>query len=423
MANDTRNAKPNKPYPDFPLFPHERGQWAKKIKGKMYYFGRWEDWQGAIAKYEWQKTDLYAGRKPRPFGEATTRVKDVVNAYLTAQKTKLDAGAITSRTWAECFATCERIAEAFGKDRPLADMRVEDFDAYRVKIAARWGAVRQANEIQRVRTVMKYAFEAGLVDVPVRCGPNFKKPSRRIMRQERNARPRKAFTAEEIRAILDAAGIQMRAMVLLGINCGWGNTDIAGLNWSHLDLVKGIAVYPRQKTGIDRRAILWPETVEALRKLREWSQSKHTTGEARGLPRYRPADAADADAVFLTKHQRRFVVHTSATTGEGEDAQHRERIVDSVGLAFRKLLATVKVAGEDGEATPIRRAGVGFYSLRHTFQTIAEGARDLPAVRRIMGHIDDSIDDHYREWGADAHEDTRLRHVADHVHAWLYGKA
>jgi len=43
--------KPEKPTPDFPLFPHASGKWAKKVGGELHYFGRWTDPDGALASY------------------------------------------------------------------------------------------------------------------------------------------------------------------------------------------------------------------------------------------------------------------------------------------------------------------------------------------------------------------------------------
>ena len=60
--------KPPKPYPDFPLFPHATGRWAKKIKGKLVYFGKVADdpdGAAAVVQCQEQREDLYAGRKPR----------------------------------------------------------------------------------------------------------------------------------------------------------------------------------------------------------------------------------------------------------------------------------------------------------------------------------------------------------------------
>lgn len=54
-------------------------------------------------------------------------------------------------------------------------------------------------------------------------------------------------------------------MTLLGINCGYGNTDNARLPLSDVDLDGGWVTFPRPKSTILRRCPLWPETVVALR--------------------------------------------------------------------------------------------------------------------------------------------------------------
>jgi integrase len=62
-----------------------------------------------------------------------------------------------------------------------------------------------------------------------------------------------------------------------------------------------------------------------------------------------------------------------------------------------------------------RTKRLGFYTLRHTFRTVADGAKDQPAADHIMGHEVAHMSSVYRE----GISDERLRAVADHVHAWL----
>ena len=76
----------------------------------------------------------------------------------------------------------------------------------------------------------------------------------------------------------------------------------------------------------------------------------------------------------------------------------------------------IREFGKLMKAVGVSRPGVGFYSLRHTFRTVADAARDLNAVRLVMGHTDDSIDSHYTHGIGD----DRLAAVAAHVRAWLY---
>jgi hypothetical protein len=64
------------------------------------------------------------------------------------------------------------------------------------------------------------------------------------------------------------------------------------------------------------------------------------------------------------------------------------------------------------------RDGIGFYTLRHVFRTVADAARDPVAIDLIMGHTDPSMGGHYRE----RVEDNRLQAVAEYVRAWLFGE-
>jgi integrase len=378
-TGSTTRKKPAKPYPEFPLYAHPTGYWAKKIRGKFYYFGRWTDPDGALQRYLEQKDDLHAGRTPRPDPDALT-VKDLANVFLNRKKERVDTGELSPRTWGDYKAACTLLLTVLGKGRAVASLGPDDFAKVRSKITSHgWSAVRVRDFVRRIRSLFNYGFKVGKMDRPVLFG-EFNPPSQKTMRLERAKRGPKLFGVEEIHRMLAVAGTQLRAMILLGINCGYGNADCGTLPLSAVNLESGWINYPRPKTGINRRCPLWPETTDALKEAI--------------ANRPKPKCPEDSGLVFLTKHGHRW---------------HKKTEDNPVSKETAKLLRELGING---------RKGLGFYTLRHTFRTIADESRDQPAIDLIMGHARDDMASVYRE----RISDERLIAVTDYVRRWLFGK-
>ncbi len=379
IQSKKRPAK-KKPYSDFPLYLHRTGQWTKKIRGRTIYFG--VDPDAALRKYLEQRDDLQAGRTPRVQGDGLT-VRDLCNRFLTQKKSMVDSGELSPRTFGDYYATCERICDTFGKTRLVTDLATDDFEKLRAGFAETRGLVGVANAVRLVRIAFKYGYDAGLIQQPIRFGPGFKTPSKAKLRMERQAKPLRMFEAADVRSLINSAEQPLKAMILLAANCGFGQSDLANLPQTSLDLDGGWVDFPRPKTGVPRRCPLWLATVAAVRDaITIRPAAKH---------------AADAGCVFLTRYGVRWV--RIGPTGP----------IDSVGLQFGKLLKQLKLG----------REGRSFYAIRHTFATIAGESRDQVAVNHIMGHAggrEDDMPGRYRERIGDE----RLVAVAEHVRKWLF---
>ena len=371
-----RPEKPSKPYTDFPLFAHQTRRWAKKIRGKLHYFGPWADPQGALAKYLDQHDDLHAGRTPRVQGDGLT-VRDLVNRFLTSKRCLRDTRELTERTFTDYYSCCARLVEVFGATRLVANLAADDFERLRASLAEKWGPTAVGNEVQRVRSLFKYAYEAALVDKPARLGPGFKKPSRKTLRIVRAGKGPRMFEADEVQKLLAAAGQPMKAMILLAVNAGLGNNDVGRMPLASLDLAGGWLNYPRPKTGINRRAPLWPETVAAIQEALA-KRPHHKSAEHAGL-------------AFITKYGEPW----AKDTPDSPVAKEMAKLMKRLGL---------------------RQGGRGFYSLRHVFETVAGESRDQVAVDYVMGHAREDMATVYRE----RISDERLRTVAECVRKWLF---
>jgi len=372
--NRTIPSKTEKPYPGFALFPHQSGRWAKKIRGKLHYFGKLADgWEAALAKYQSQAEALHAGLTPVDTRDALT-VHALAVKFLIAKKKAMQDGELARVTFENYGAICKLIVKAFGKDRLVSDIRQTDFARLRERMGQTWGPVRLKTEIVRAKTPFNWAVKSGLIDRPIVFGEGFKVPSMKTLRVHRASKGPRMFEADEIRRMLAAATPALRAMILLGVNCGFGNNDVGTLPLEAMDLETGWIEYARRKTGIERRCPLWPETIEAIRA---FLQVRPTAK--------RPEDA---NLVFITKYGGPWsCAHDLAVSKE-----------------TAKLLKKVGIEGHRG-----------FYALRHTLQTIGDETRDFVAVRSIMGHADNDIASMYRE----RMSDIRLRTVSTYVREWL----
>ncbi len=394
---------PGKPHPDFPLFRHATGQWAKKVKGKLHYFGT--DPDEALARWLDQKDDLLAGRTPRAARPDQVTVDEVVNGYLAAKQVKASLGEISQAHFEDLKGTGKYVLEKLGRKTAATALRPTDFMGMYQDLADRYSLPRLTREITIIRSFFRWASDPqnDLLAEPVRMGTEFKPPSKTRQDAYRNKQRQaglKLFTAEQCRGILAHAKGQLRAMVLLALNGGLGNTDLAELPLSAVNLQAGWVDYPRPKTGNPRRIPMWEETTAAV-------------AEVINGTRPTPKDQVDAGLLFLTKYGQKWVRMQIPKGIASQDRRRDTTLVDSINLQFRKA------ANEAG----IDRTGkrLGFYTLRHVFSTVADGAIDPVAKNFIMGHVpaEDRVPAMYRQ----TVDDSRLQAVAEHVHRWLFEEA
>jgi len=320
--------KPKKPRPDFPLFPHASGKWCKTIRGKSYYFGTWNDPSSAEQEYLDVASDLHAGRSPssEKNGDAGVALRECCNAFIRSKRTKMEGGNLSPRTFMGYDKICRLLIQEFGANRSISDLGPADFEKLFAVMSKKFGVLAIGTQITIARSVFKYAYETDLLEKPIKFSPTFKAPSkgdiRKFKAKAKHKNGSKTFTAAEIRLILDEADLQLRAMVLLGINCGFGNTDCANLPQTAIDFDNGWIDFPRVKTGAERKIPLWPETIAAL---------KETIANRKDA-----ANPDDEHLVFITKYGQRWVRYEVEEIRRFGKLELKEKANDAVTLQCTK---------------------------------------------------------------------------------------
>ena len=400
-----------KPRKDFPLTPHHRsGQWCKKVRGKIYYFGKLDDPDAALKKWVEQKDYLLAGLVPpsrvklppatapedafaKTDGDALL-LRDLTNHYLSDSQERLEQGEIQTATFLDRNAACERLFDFFDRYRAVESLTPVDFAAFRSHLATakkrkkhqggrrlkkkNVSLLTLRNRIRDSRAIFIWGYKKRLFETPLEklWLESFELPNGSAISREANEKLIEPLTSAELRGMLDHASPMFKTLLLLGINGGLGNTDVSRIERRHLSSDFTWLNLPRQKTGKRRKIPLWPETTKAILALLGKTSSRKK----------------------LKQTERLFI------SASGKELTTK-RSKDLVGQAFSRLAKRLK----------IHRPGVNFYQLRHLFQTIGDETGDFIAVSFLMGHSEKSISDDYRNTPSTE----RLLRVTEHIRKWL----
>lgn len=340
MATQKRKTRSDK----FPLTRHATGQYCKKIHGKTYYFG--SDKQEALQRYIDQAAYLHGSNhnSQRPLGDSMT-LKQLCGMFLKYQLTKVKANAITAQHYNDQISSLNMLMSFLGQRRSIKDISTLDLQNYKQKLQKHYNksSHRLNLHISNLKTLFHWAKKNDVL----KQIPNIDA----INRSKLTNRQRRIFTHEEISKLLAVADIQMKAMIWLGLNCGFGCTDCSDLQWKNLDFTNARVEFPRGKTGIQRDLPLWSETIDALK----------------AVPK-------KGKLVFYTTRGNPFVRNAVKIDANGNE---KYCPINSIATKFARLIK---------KADLNIPKGTGFYSLRRTAATLAARSGDPFAVQRLLGH-------------------------------------
>jgi integrase len=94
------------------------------------------------------------------------------------------------------------------------------------------------------------------------------------------------YSPDEIEELARLATERTKLYIMLALNCGYTQKDIATLEPSMIDWETGIITRDRHKTGVPTRAKLWPSSLALLRKHRNPAETGLLLIDQNGSPLY-----------------------------------------------------------------------------------------------------------------------------------------
>jgi integrase len=205
-----------------------------------------------------------------------------------------------------------------------------------------------------VRNLLKRPFA-----VAVASGLISKNPVALVRPLKGKAASKDVFTLEQVQALLAVAEGDWYGLILCGFYLGGRISDLAKLQWSNVDLERGLVTFTQSKTG---KTIQIPIHGD----LHEWLETNRN-----GIT-----------AVFPSLEGR----STGGTTGL---SQGFARLLHEAGIEREEIRER---SGKKGRVVH----GLSFHSLRHTMNSILANSGVSQEQRQaILGHSSKAINSHY----------------------------
>ena len=117
------------------------------------------------------------------------------------------------------------------------------------------------HHLRTVKAFLLWVFEQERVDSLPR-----NLLSKGFARVEIQAPAPEFFSLKEVRSLFNAANDRLRLHILMGLNCGYTQSDISSLTHDMVDFERGLIRRNRQKTGVQSEHKLWSVTLTLLKR-------------------------------------------------------------------------------------------------------------------------------------------------------------
>ena len=280
--------------------------------------------RNVLAKLRIEKLDEKLGFK-KPNGEAIlfeTFAKEYLELYAKQNK----------RSWARDEISLENLKRSF-RGKSLRDIGPEDAERYKAKRKAQVSPATVNRELACLKTLFNKAVEWGKIETsPIKAVKKFK---------ENNVKER-ILSASEVGRLLEAAGPEIRPVLITALNTGMRRGEILSLKWEDVNFVKGFILIENSKSGRSRKVPMNNLVIETLR----------------AVPRV-------AEHVFFNPETKTHI--------------------KDVKTGFKSACSRAKEKPDDKKDPGI--VGVRFHDLRHTAASkMIEAGVDLVTVSKILGH-------------------------------------